>query len=68
MEYKSKDFNKLMCSNLNRGNCEKTGKKKLKFKDYKKNTFNSLYEVEYFLNNLDKAFRSFHLYKIFRIS
>ena len=68
MEYKSKDFNKLMCSNLNRGNCEKTGKKKLKFKGYKKNTFNSMDEVGNFLNNLDKAFRSFHLYKIFRKS
>lgn len=40
--------------------------KKLKFKDYKKNTIKSLNEVEYFLNNLDKAFKCVHIFKIFR--
>lgn len=40
--------------------------KKLKFKDYKKNTIKSLNEVEYFLNNLNKAFKCVHIFKIFR--
>ena len=40
--------------------------KKLKFKDYKKNTIKSLNEVEFFLNNLDKAFKCVHLFKILR--
>ena len=40
--------------------------KKLKFKDYKKNTIKSLNEVEFFLNNLDKAFKCVHIFKIFR--
>lgn len=40
--------------------------KKLKFKDYKKNTIKSLNEVEYFLNNLDKAFKCVHIFKILR--
>lgn len=40
--------------------------KKLKFKDYKKNTIKSLNEVEFFLNNLDKAFKCVHIFKILR--
>lgn len=50
-------------SNKNKGN-EKS--KKLKFKDYKKNTIKSLNEVEFFLNNLDKAFKCVHIFKILR--
>ena len=41
-------------------------KKKLTFKDYKKNTFKSLNEVESFLNNLDMASRYIHLYKFLK--
>lgn len=41
-------------------------KKKLSFKTYKKNTINSLNEIEYFLNNLNKAFRYIKIYKIFK--
>ena len=41
-------------------------KKKLTFKDYKKNTLKSLNEVESFLNNLDKASRYIHLYKFLK--
>lgn len=44
----------------------KKDKKKLCFKDYKNNTLHSLNEVEYFLNNLDKAFKCVSLYKFFR--
>ena len=43
-----------------------TKKKKLTFKDYKKNTLKSLNEVESFLNNLDKASRYIHLYKFLK--
>lgn len=41
-------------------------KKKLTFKDYKKNTLKSLNEVESFLNNLDKVSRYIHLYKFLK--
>ena len=41
-------------------------KKKLTFKDYKKNTLKSLNEVESFLNNLDKASKYIHLYKFLK--
>ena len=41
-------------------------KKKLSLKTYKKNTINSLNEIEYFLNNLNKAFRYIKIYKIFK--
>ena len=40
--------------------------KKLKFRDYKKNTLKSLNEVESFLNNLDKASKYIHLYKFLK--
>ena len=41
-------------------------KKKFCFKECKKNTIKSLNEVEFFLNNLDKAFKCLHIYKILR--
>ncbi len=44
----------------------KKEKKKFCFKDYKDNTLHSLNEVEYFLNNLDKAFKCINVYKLFR--
>lgn len=40
--------------------------KKFCFKDLKNNTFKSLHEVEYFLNNFDKAVKCIKLYKIFK--
>ncbi len=55
--------------NWNRGEnqiIKKNEKKKFCFKDYKKNTLTSLNEVEYFLHNLDKAFKCAKLYKFFR--
>ena len=40
--------------------------RKLKFQDYKKNTLQSLNEVEYFLNNFGKALKCLNLYKFFK--
>ncbi len=45
---------------------KKEKKKKFCFNDYKKNTIHSLNEVEYFLHNLDKAFKCVKFYKFFR--
>ena len=42
-------------------------KKKFDFKVYKKNTINSLNEVECFLNNFKKFSRYVRLYKIFKL-
>lgn len=57
--------NNLLMSN-NRGcNDKKPKKKKCSFNDYKKNAINSLNEVEFFLNNLDKAFKCFRFYNFF---
>lgn len=41
-------------------------KKKFDFKVYKKNTINSLNEVEYFLNNFKKFSRYVRIYKILK--
>ena len=41
-------------------------KNKFDFKVYKKNTINSLNEVEYFLNNFKKFSRYVRLYKILK--
>ena len=41
-------------------------RKKMKFKDMKKNTINSLNEVEYFLNNFQKFTNCIKLYKILK--
>lgn len=50
---------------LNRG--ENINKKnKLSFKDCKKNTIKSLHEVEYFLNNINKAFKFINIYKFLK--
>ncbi len=48
----------------NRG--EKNAPPKKSFKLYKKNTIDSLHEVEYFLNNFQYYFKYFKLYKIFK--
>lgn len=45
---------------------KKPPKKKLCFKTCKKNTINSLNEVEYFLRNLKKITKSIKLYKILK--
>ena len=41
-------------------------KKKLDFNLYKKNTINSLNNVEYFLNNFNNFFRYLKLYKLIK--
>lgn len=41
-------------------------KKKKDFKTLKKNTINSLNEVEYFLNNLSQIFRGVKIYKLIK--
>ena len=48
----------------NRG--EKNPPPKKRFNVYKKNTINSLYDVEHFLNNFHHYFKYFKLYKIFK--
>lgn len=40
--------------------------KKFKLKNIKKNTINSLNEVEYFLNNFNKFYDTITLFKIFK--
>lgn len=45
-------------------NIVKNEKKKFNFSCYKKNTINSLHEVESFLCNFTKIFKSIKLYKI----
>ena len=44
----------------------KNNKKKLNFSCCKDNTIKSLKEVEYFLDNFNKIFKSIKLYKIIR--
>ena len=44
----------------------KKEKKKLCFKDYKENTIHSLNDVEFFLHNLNKAFKCANFYKLFK--
>lgn len=41
-------------------------RKKMKFKDMKKNTINSLNEVEYFLNNFNRLCDTITIFKILR--
>lgn len=50
----------------NRGGKKPPQKKKLNFKTCKKNTINSLNEIEYFLNNFKKFTRYVKIYKIFK--
>lgn len=40
--------------------------KKLDFKTLKKNTINSLYDVEYFLNNIQQITKCIKLYKLLK--
>ncbi len=50
----------------NRGEKNSPQKKSFDFNCYKKNTINSLYDVEYFLNNFQHYFKYFKLYKIMK--
>lgn len=54
--------NEITCVNHN----FKHENKKFSFKNIKNNTFNSLNEVEYFLNNFQKFSNSIKLYKILK--
>lgn len=47
----------------NRFNKEKKG---FNFKERKNCTIHSIKEIEYFLCNLDKAFKTFKIYKFFK--
>ena len=64
-------MNNLIFSNNNRGDLPSPSnkphkKKKIDIKKLKKNTCNSLYEVEYFLNNFHKFTNYIKLYKILK--
>ena len=50
----------------NRGEKESPQKKSFDFNLYKKNTINSLNDVEHFLNNFQKYSRYFKLFKILK--
>lgn len=50
----------------NRGENNLNKKKHINFNLYKKNTINSLNNVEYFLNNFNHFFKYFKLYKILK--
>ena len=54
-----------MLSNNNKRGVKKTPQKK-SFNTYKKNTFKSLNDVEYFLNNLKDLKRFIKIYKLFK--
>ncbi len=58
-------LNKNIDFHLDR-NIQKPKEEKHKFKKYKNNTICSLHEVEYFLNNLDKAFKCVRVYKFLK--
>ena len=49
----------------NRSEKKSPHKKSFDFKLCKKNTIHSLNEIEYFLNNLNTAFKYIKIYKIF---
>lgn len=55
---------------LNEGNQNNRGEKnsppKKSFNTYKKNTINSLYDVEHFLNNFQHNLKYFKLFKIMK--
>jgi len=53
-------------SQNNRGEKKSPQKKSFNFKSCKKNTIKSLNEIEYFLNNLNRAFKYIKVYKIFK--
>ena len=50
----------------NRGENKSKNKKKFDFSLYKKNTLNSLNDVEYFLNNFNKVVRYLKVYKLIK--
>ena len=52
--------------NNNRGDKKPPQKKSFDFKTYKKNTFKSLNDVEYFLNNYKKFKHFLRIYKLFK--
>lgn len=60
-------MNNYLINNNKENREEKNIKKKhFDFKLCKKNTINSLNEVEYFLNNFNTVFKSIKLYKILK--
>lgn len=50
----------------NRGEKNSSHKKSFDFNSYKKNTLNSIHDVEYFLNNFHHYFKYLKLYKIIK--
>lgn len=50
----------------NRGKKDFPPQKKFNFENYKKNTFKSLKDVDYFLNNFQYYYKYFKLFKLFR--
>ena len=50
----------------NREDKKSPQKKSIDFKKYKKNTINSLNDVEYFLNNYKKLKRAMKFYRLFK--
>lgn len=61
-------MNKYLLNNNenNRGEKNPPHKKSFDFKLYKKNTINSLNDVEHFLNNFKHYFKYFKLYKLMK--
>ncbi len=53
-------------SQKNREDKKSSQKKSFDFKLYKKNTINSLNDVEYFLNNYEKYKHLLKIYKLFK--
>ena len=58
--------NLFLSSHDNRGEKKSPHKKSFDFKSCKKNTINSLHDVEKFLNNFQYYFKYFKLYKILK--
>lgn len=58
--------NLFISSQENRGEKKSPPKKSFDFKLFKKNTINSLHDVEKFLNNFEHYFKYFKLYKIMK--
>ena len=54
-----------MCLDMNKRGDKKPPQKK-SFSTYKKNTINSLNDIEYFLNNLRDIKRFIKIYKLFK--
>lgn len=60
------DYNLDKNNQNNRGEKESPHKKKFDFNLYKKNTIDSINDVEHFLNNFKHYFKYFKLYKIMK--